>query len=102
MALFRKHRSPFKIELTNSDQATAHGGQLLIDAFCRRFGLWQRIAHEPLLDPRRRKSLGFAPEAILAQLLFTLTSGGASLSDAERLGQDNVLLVLLGLDKGSD
>jgi len=38
----------------------------------------------------------------LAQLLFTLTSGGASLADAERLAQDRVLMQLLGLDKGAD
>lgn len=102
MALLRKHRSPFRLELTNSDQATAHGGQVAIDAFCRRFGLWKKIAAEPLLDPRTRKGSGFAPEAIVAQLIFTLTSGGASLSDAERLGKDKVLLDLVGLDQGAD
>lgn len=102
MALFRKHRSPFRLELTNSDQATAHGGQALVDAFCRRFDLWKKIGTEPLLDPRTRKSSGFAPEAIVAQLVFTLTSGGASLSDAERLGKDKVLMDLVGLDQGAD
>lgn len=102
MALFHKHRSAFKLELANSDQATAHGGQILIDALCRRFGLWPKIRQRPLLDPRVRKSLGFTPEAIMAQLLFTFTSGGSSLRDAERLGKDSVLLDLLGLDKGAD
>jgi hypothetical protein len=38
----------------------------------------------------------------VAQLLFTLTSGGASLADAERLAQDCVLRELLGLEKGAD
>ena len=102
MSLFRKHRSPFKLELTNCGQSSAHGGQVLIDAFCRRFGLWRKIADEPLLDPRTRQSTGFAPEAIIAQLLFTLTSGGCSLADAERLGHDAVFLKMVGLDQGAD
>ena len=84
MPAFTKRKTKLHLQLTNSDQATAHGGQLLIDALCRRFGLWQRIHDEPSLDPRQR------------------TSGGASLADAERLGQDRVLLKLLGLAKGAD
>ena len=102
MPAFTKRKTKLHIQLTNSDQATAHGGQLLIDAFCRRFGLWQRIHHEPSLDPRKRTGAGFSPVANVAQLLFTLTSGGASLADAERLGQDRVLMQLLGLEKGAD
>jgi hypothetical protein len=102
MAAFTKRKTKLHIQLTNSDQATAHGGQLLIDAFCRRFGLWQRLHDEPSLDPRKRTGAGFSPVAIVAQLLFTLTSGGASLADAERLGQDAVLMRLLGLEKGAD
>ena len=102
MPAFTKRKTKLHIQLTNSDQATAHGGQLLIDAFCRRSGLWQRIHHEPSLDPRKRTGAGFSPVANVAQLLFTLTSGGASLADAERLGQDRVLMQLLGLEKGAD
>ena len=52
--------------------------------------------------PRKRTGAGFSPVANVAQLLFTFTSGGASLADAERLGQDRVLLHLLGLVKGAD
>ena len=102
MPAFTKRKTRLHIQLTNSNQATAHGGQVLIDALCRRFGLWQRIHAEPSLDPRKRTGAGFSPVANLAQLLFTLTSGGASLADAERLGQDRVLLQLLGLAKGAD
>jgi hypothetical protein len=102
MPAFTKRKTKLHVQLTNSDQASAHGGQLLIDAFCRRFGLWERIHKEPSLDPRKRTSAGFSPVANIAQLLFTLTSGGASLADAERLGQDRVLMRLLGLDKGAD
>ena len=102
MAAITKQKTKLHIQLTNSDQATAHGGQVLVDALCRRFGLWERLHKEPSLDPRKRTGAGFAPVANVAQLLFTLTSGGASLADAERLGQDRVLMHLLGLKKGAD
>ena len=102
MPAYTKLKSKLHILLTNSDQATAHGGQVLVDALCRRFGLWERIHKEPSLDPRKRTGAGFSPVANVAQLLFTLTSGGASLADAERLGQDGVLRQLLGLQKGAD
>jgi hypothetical protein len=102
MAAVTKRKTKLHIQLTNSNQASAHGGQVLVDALCRRFGLWIRIHQEPSLDPRKRTGAGFSPVANLAQLLFTLTSGGASLADAERLAQDRVLMQLLGLDKGAD
>jgi len=102
MAAITKRKSKLHIRLSNSDQATAHGGQVLIDALCRRFGLWQRVQQEASLDPRKRTGAGFAPAANVAQLIFTLTSGGGSLADAERVGKDRVLMDLLGLEKGAD
>ena len=54
MPAYTKRKSKLHIKLTNSDQATAHGGQVLVDALCRRFGLWQRLHDEPSLDPRKR------------------------------------------------
>ena len=102
MPAYAKRKTRLHLRLTHSDQASAHGGQVLIDAFCRQFNLWHRLDHEPSLDPRKRTGSGFAPSAVTAQLLFTLTSGGASLADAERLGQDTVLMQLLGLAKGAD
>ncbi len=102
MPVFTKRKTKLHLQITNSDQASAHGGQLLVDALCRRFGLWKRIHEEPSLDPRKRTGAGFSPVANTAQLIFTLTSGGASLADAERLGQDRVLLDLLGLEKAAD
>src|SRR5271169_5509145 len=102
MPAFTKRKTKLHLRLTNSNQATAHGGQLLVDALCRRFGLWKRIHDEPSLEPRKRTGAGFSPVANIAQLFFTLTSGGASLADAERMGQDRVLMHLLGLAKGAD
>jgi hypothetical protein len=102
MPAFTKRKSKLHLQLTNSDQATAHGGQVLIDALCRRFDLWKRLHDEPSLDPRKRTGAGFSPVANIAQLIFTLTSGGASLADAERVGKDRVLMDLLGLERGAD
>src|SRR5580700_3204274 len=99
MPAYTKRKTKFHLQLTNSDHATAHGGQVLVDALCRRFDLWKRLQQEPSLDPRQRQDLGFSPAAHLAQLIFSLTSGGVSLADAERMGQDQVLMKLVGLAK---
>jgi hypothetical protein len=92
----------FHLHLTNSDQASAHGGQVLVDALCRRFDLWQRLQQRTRVGSAPAPDVGFTPAANIAQLIFALTSGGASLADAERLGQDRVLMNLLGLAKGAD
>jgi Transposase DDE domain group 1 len=97
-----KGRTGYHIRLGKAESASAHGGQVLVDAFCRRFGLWRKLAQAKGLDPRKRKGAGFAPEAICAQLLFTLSSGGVGLADAERTGKDPVLMGLVGLEKGAD
>lgn len=102
MPAYTKRKSKFHLHLTNSHHATAHGGQVLVDALCRRFGLWKRLHDEPTLEHRKRTGAGFSPVNHVAQLLFTLTSGGAALADAERLAQDRVLMELLGLEKGAD
>ena len=102
MPAIRKRKPKLHFVFTNSDQATAHGGQIVVDALCRRFDLWKKVDGLEVLDSRTRKGAGFAPSGWLSQLLFTLTSGGVSLADAERLGQDRVLLDLVGLDKAAD
>ena len=102
MPVFTKRKTKLHLQLTNSDHASAHGGQVLIDTLCRRFGLWKALHNQPALEVRKRTGAGFSPVAIVAQLLFSFTSGGASLADAERLGADAVLMSLLGLDKGAD
>jgi hypothetical protein len=102
MAAITKRKTKLHLQITNSDQATAHGGQVLVDALCRRAGLWTRIHDEPALEVRKRTGAGFFPVAIVAQFLFAFTSGGASLADAERMGKDRVLMDLLGLHKGAD
>src|SRR5208283_4851517 len=102
MPLFTKRKTKLHLQVTNSDQATAHGGQVLVDALCRRFGLWRRVHDEPALEVRKRTGAGFSPVAVIAQFLFAFTSGGASLADAERMGKDRVLMALVGLAQGAD
>lgn len=102
MPAYTKRKSKLHLQLTNSDQASAHGGQVLVDSICRRFGLWERIHSEPALEVRKRTGAGFSPVVIFAQMFFTFTSGGASLADAERLSLDRVLMHLLGFEKGAD
>ncbi|MDD2708844.1 MAG: hypothetical protein PHV34_12735 [Verrucomicrobiae bacterium] len=51
---------------------------------CQRYGLWEKLEGIPGLDVRTRTSVGFSSRAMVAQLLFCLTSGGSSLADAER------------------
>ena len=102
MPAIRKRKTKLHFTFTNSDHATAHGGQILVDALCRRFDLWKKLDRIEALDPRTRKTSGFAPSGWIAQLLFAFTSGGVSLADAERLGQDRVLMDLIGLSKGAD
>lgn len=99
---YRKHKTRYTFELTGRGRSTAHGGQVLIDSFCRRYRIWERLAAIKGLDPRKRKGSGHDPEAMAAQIIFTLSSGGTTLADAERLGQDAVLLESVGLEKVAD
>ena len=62
--------------------ATAHGGQLIVDALARDFGLWEKVRALDLLDPRKDKRRGFSPEVLLSQFIFSFCSGGVSLADA--------------------
>ena len=98
----RKRKSRYEFEITGSGRATAHGGQVLVDAICRRFRLWERLSRIAGIDPRTRKTAGHDPEALAAQIIFMLSSGGTTLADAERLGQDAVLLEAIGLEKVAD
>ena len=102
MPAVHKQKSKLHCSFTHSDQASSHGGQILVDALCRRFDLWRKLDQIEALDPRTRKTSGFAPSAVISQLIFNLSSGGCSLSDAERLGKDKVLLELIGLAKAAD
>jgi hypothetical protein len=88
--------------LEDAKQATSHGGQLAVDAIAKDFGLWKKIAAVGAMDRRKDKKRGFAPEAVMAQFIFSLCSGGISLADAGRLGGDPALGKLLGMERWAD
>lgn len=97
-----KRKSRYEFQFGQTGKATAHGGQVLVDAVARRYGLWSKFARLPGIDPRKRKGSGFGPDAVAAQVVFALASGGTSLADCERLGGDPVLLEAVGLDGVAD
>lgn len=88
--------------IEEAHDSTAHGGQLVVDAVAKEFGLWEKLRRSSVLDHRKDKSRGFSPDAIVAQLIFSLCSGGVSLSDAGRLGTDRALGELLGMERWAD
>ena len=101
-AHYTKKDARFQVEFRSSDRATAHGGQLALNALWKHFGLWERVKRARALDPRTHKGKGYDPVVYVAQVLFCLTSGGVSLADAERLDEDGSVKALLGLEKCPD
>lgn len=99
---YRKKNRKIKIEFRPSEQATAHGGQMAVNALAEEFGLWERIRQEVDLDSRTHKGKGYDPEVVIAALVFNFTNGGSSLADAERLDEDEALKSLLGVKKFPD
>lgn len=92
----------FDLELLPADQASAHAGQLAVQAVLHQFGFWERVRRAVALDPRLQKTKGFDPDVLAAQLVCCFTSGGLSLADAERLDADTALKVLLGIEAFAD
>ena len=92
----------FSVEFRDSQTASVHGGQLAVAALLDQFGLKARVACEPALDPRTHRGKGFDPLVYVTQLLHSLTSGGVSLADAERLNEDEPLKAFLGVAKLPD
>ena len=99
---YTKQDRRINIEFRPSSKATAHGGQMAVNAVAGEFGLWERVRNDPRLDPRTHKGKGFDPVVYVAALLFSFTSGGDSLADAERLEDDESLKLLLGVKKLPD
>lgn len=102
MKTFKKQTSRFHFRFKGNEQVTAHGGVVLIDALARKFNLFEKIRAIESLDPRKRKGSGFAPEALITQLVYGLCCGAVSLKDIERLGKEPVWLGLAGLKQGAD
>jgi hypothetical protein len=74
----------------------------LIEALCRRWKLWNQI-DEKQFPPTPNASLGPSQaETIIAQLVFSLARGGASLTEAAMLRDDPLLLRMIGLRHVAD
>lgn len=99
---YRKKERKVVIEFRPSRRATAHGGQIAVNALANEMGLWERIAKESSLDGRKHKGKGYDPAVYMAALVFNFTNGGSSLADAERLDDDEALKSLLGVKKIPD
>lgn len=88
-------RSPkVRLEFVAARRESIHGGLPAIEALAQQFGLWEKLRRIPSLDPRTRKSRGYSPELLVAQLIYSLCSGGASLADAERLNEEPLAKLL--------
>jgi hypothetical protein len=88
-------RSPkLRLEFVANKAHSVHGGLPAVEALCQQFGLWEKLRAVPGLDCRKRKTQGYSAELIVAQLIYSLTSGGGSLADAERLNDEPLAKVL--------
>jgi hypothetical protein len=93
-------RRPRRLKFTfgEPDCASPHGGQMLIEAVCRRFGVWKNIQNALPAEGK-----GTVPaESLIAQLLFSFTMGGTTLKHAENLRRDPLLLEFLCLKSAAD
>lgn len=102
MPAIRKRRSQIRLEFVVNDRASVHGGLPAVEALCEQFGLWEKLRRLEVLDPRRRKSRGYSPEVIVAQLIYSFTSGGVSLADAEELNQEPLAKLLARVGSFAD
>jgi hypothetical protein len=104
MASLIKESPVFDMDVSVAESVDLHGGLVNIDALAREFGLWDKIRAIPQLDPRRDRRHGFSPEVLVAQIVLSLCTGGAGLSDAEELfrGAHPVVNQLTGIERGAD
>jgi hypothetical protein len=96
-----KTKRPFLIVESRekwSEKCSLHGGQILIEALCQRFKLWDEFPEAQLPKPTG----GVLSQAVVAQLLFSFTMGVPNLESGDRFRRDPVLLELLGLESTAD
>jgi hypothetical protein len=94
MPALTKRSSKLRLEFVANTSHSVHGGLPAVEALCQQFGLWEKLRLIPGLDPRKRKTHGYSPELMVAQLLYSLCSGGASLADAERFNEEPLAKLL--------
>lgn len=94
MPALTKRSAKFRLEFVSHSSQSIHGGLPAVEALCQEFGLWEKVRQIPGLDTRKRKTQGYSGELMVAQLLYSLTSGGGSLADAERLNEEPLAKLL--------
>lgn len=91
-----------RFEFAPSKRQSVLGGLPAIEALAQQFGLWKKVRQLPGLDPRQRKGRGFGPDAVVAQFIYSFAAGGASLADAERVGEDPLVRELARMEQFAD
>jgi len=79
-----------------------HGGQLAVAAVMERFGLKRRVKRCAALDPRKDKHKGYDPEVYISGIVHALTNGGCTVTEVERLNEDEALKAFLGVKRFPD
>ena len=102
MPAFTKRSPKLRLEFVANTSHSVHGGLPAVEALCQQFGLYEKLRALPGLDPRTRKTRGYSAELIVAQLLYSLCSGGASLADAERLNEEPLAKLLARVSAFAD
>jgi hypothetical protein len=96
-------KSPrLKLEILPNHDLSVTGGLVAVEAIAQQFGLWEKLANLAVIDPRRDRSRGFAPEVLAGQIIAALCSGGTTLVDSERLNDDPLAKHLFGVAKFAD
>ena len=99
----RSPTSPkIRFEFVAAQKQSTLGGLPALEALAQEFDLWKKLRVLPGLDPRTRTSHGYSPELLVAQLLYSFCSGGASLADAERLNDEPLVRQLARVEKFAD
>lgn len=102
MPVFAKRSPKLRFQFVAAKKESTLGGLPALEALAQQFDLWKKIRALPGIDPRSRTSHGYSPELIVAQLLYCLCSGGASLADAERLNDEPLVRELARTKKFAD
>ena len=102
MPLIAKRSPKLRFQFVVAKKESTLGGLPALEALAQQFGLWKKIRALPGIDPRTRTTHGYNPDLIVAQLLYCLCSGGASLADAERLNDEPLVRELARVKKFAD
>jgi len=100
--LIAKRSPKLRFQFVVAKKESTLGGLPALEALAQQFGLWKKIRALPGIDPRTRTTHGYNPDLIVAQLLYCLCSGGASLADAERLNDEPLVRELARVKKFAD